>query len=155
MRQRFFTVRVFGGDAEAEALDRCVSSHRVTALDRHLVQDGHNSAWAICVEYADGEPSELARGKRAPRVDYKEVLGDEEFRRFSRLRELRKTIADIEGVPLYAIFTNEQLALMVQTGVDTASGLKAIEGIGAGKVEKYGARFLALLRGGSSDGSSE
>ena len=32
---------------------------------------------------------------------------------FSRLRELRKELAQTEAVPVYALFTNEQLAQMV------------------------------------------
>ena len=51
---------------------------------------------------------------RRGKVDFKEVLSDPEFAVFARLRALRKERADAEGVPAYALFTNEQLAEMVQ-----------------------------------------
>jgi hypothetical protein len=51
-------------------------------------------------------------------VDYKEVMNEADFAVFSRLRDLRKVIAEKEAVPAYAIFTNEQLAAMVTGKVD-------------------------------------
>jgi ribonuclease D len=48
-------------------------------------------------------------------------------------------------VPAYAIFTNEQLAEIVQRKLRTASALGEIEGVGKARVDKYGALFLALL----------
>ena len=40
------------------------------------------------------------------RVDYKTVLSPDEFVIFSRLRELRKELAELQSVPIYALFTN-------------------------------------------------
>jgi hypothetical protein len=36
-------------------------------------------------------------------VDYKEVLKPEEFEVFSRLRDWRRSVAEKEGVPVYAV----------------------------------------------------
>ena len=38
------------------------------------------------------------------------MLKPEEFEVFSRLREWRKAAAEKEGVPVYTVLTNEQLA---------------------------------------------
>lgn len=65
---------------------------------------------------------------------------------FAKLRALRKTLAEQEGVPAYAVFTNEQLAEMVQRRVVTATGLRDIPGIGEARADKHGAAFLAVLR---------
>lgn len=56
----------------------------------------------------------------------------EEFQTFSRLRDWRKAVAEKEGVPVYLVLTNEQLAQMVQkiTKVARKTGLKEIEGEG-------------------------
>jgi superfamily II DNA helicase RecQ len=78
-------------------------------------------------------------------VDFKEVLSEAEFAVFARLRALRKQLAEAEGVPAYALFTNEQLAEMVQQRVSTATGLRQIAGVGEARVEKYGPAFLDLL----------
>jgi superfamily II DNA helicase RecQ len=86
-------------------------------------------------------------------VDYREVLAEAEFVIFSRLRDLRKAIADKEAVPAYSIFTNEQLAAMVTGKVDSISGMEAIPGIGAARVGKYGEAFLALLKSAKGGGA--
>ena len=78
-------------------------------------------------------------------MDYKEVLTPEQFEIFSKLRDLRKQIADKEAVPVYTVFTNEQLAAIVQKQADTRAKLQEITGIGEAKVEKYAEPFLALL----------
>ena len=54
-------------------------------------------------------------------------------------------MADAEGVPPYASFTNDQLAEMVQRRVCTAAALREVPGIGEG-VEKYGKAFLEVLK---------
>ncbi|MCB0376036.1 MAG: HRDC domain-containing protein, partial [Sinomicrobium sp.] len=65
------------------------------------------------------------------------------FARFSRMREIRKTIAREEAIPAYAVFTDEELAAIAKMEPPlTEAGLKTIKGIGKKKVEKYGAYFL-------------
>jgi len=89
--------------------------HRVLAVKKEFVADGENSFWSFCVEYLDGSaPGAMPTGGRVPKVDYKEVLKPEEFEVFSRLREWRKTVAEKEGVPVYVVLSNEQLAQMVR-----------------------------------------
>lgn len=73
------------------------------------------------------------------------MLKPEEFEVFSRLREWRKGMAEQEGVPVYVVFTNEQLAEMVKKRVSTKAGLKEIEGVGDARVEKYGAAVLERM----------
>jgi len=79
---------------------------------------------------------------RKSRIDYKEVLNEQDFALFSKLRELRKQIAEKEGIPVYAVFTNEQLAEIVRRKVKTKTEMRKIEGIGEAKVEKYGTIFF-------------
>ena len=68
-----------------------------------------------------------------------------DFAVFARLRDLRKEIAQAEAVPVYTIFTNEQLAQMVQTRTTTKAALEKIAGVGDARIDKYGARLLELL----------
>jgi superfamily II DNA helicase RecQ len=100
--------------------------------------------WTICVTF---EPSGArpAGGKRG-KIDFKDVLSPPEFAVFARLRALRKTMADGEGVPAYALFTNDQLAEMVQRRVSSAAALREIPGVGDSRVEKYGKAFLEVLK---------
>ena len=85
-------------------------------MERHLIDQGSNSFWTICVDYSNSLSADPTRNQNLSRnrVDYKAILPPDEFEVFSRLRELRKDIAQAEAVPVYALFSNEQLAQMVQ-----------------------------------------
>lgn len=145
MHLRFFTVPIHGGDETAAELNRFLGAHRILTIDRSLVQDGANSAWALCVSFEPAaDPSQP--GKRGGKIDYREVLNEQDFAVFARLRTLRKELADGEGIPAYAVLTNEQLAELVQRRVQSATALREIAGVGEARVEKYGEAFLRLLR---------
>ena len=101
------------------------------------------AGWAFCIEYLDGP---VDGGRRSgKRIDYKELLSPDQFTVFSRLRETRKRLAEEEGVPVYAVFTNEQLAAIVRAGIKEVSGLTKIQGVGEAKTEKYGAAMVAAI----------
>ena len=91
------------------------------------------------------EPTREQR-RPAPKSDELEIA-PESRALFGSLREWRSTQARIDGVPPYVIATNRQLAAIIDAKPATANALAAIVGIGAGKVERYGARILALLNG--------
>jgi superfamily II DNA helicase RecQ len=146
---RFFTVPVHGGGDAAAELNQFLSGHRILSIDRHLVADAANSAWAVCVSFDQISVTQSvpARGTmRGDKVDYKEVLTAPQFAVFARLRALRKELADKEGVPAYALFTNDQMAQIIQRDVADLSGFRGIQGVGDARVEKYGEAFLAVLR---------
>jgi len=152
MQLRFFSIPVLGGDEATEELNRFLAGHRILAVDRQLVQDGANSLWTVCVSYEQPGDSRPPSGRRG-KVDYREVLSEADFTLYARLRTLRKEIADAEGVPLYSLFTNEQMAEMVTRRVDSAAALRDIPGIGEARVEKYGARFLEAMAQGLAEPS--
>ncbi len=148
MALHFFSIPALNGAAEQDALNRFCASHSVVTLEHQLVQAGAASFWAVAVTVRDG-PTALERSapqRTGAKVDYKEVLNEADFRLYSALRELRKTVAQQEGVAVYAVFTNDQLAAMVTGRVATPTALREIEGVGPARVDKYGATFLAPLR---------
>ena len=149
MNFHFATIPVFGGTAPAEDdLNRFLTSHRVIGVERQLVEDGPRTAWAVCVTYVEqgGAADTTAKEPRKPSIDYREVLPPAQFEVFARLRALRKETAQREGVPPYALFTNEQLAEMVQRGIRSREGLATIDGVGPARLEKYGEAVLEVLR---------
>jgi len=154
MAFRFFTIPV-GDSQNTEAdLNGFLASHKVLAVDRRWVDQGPASFWAVCVDYVSSSDSGRnggAAGRGRGRVDYKESLSPEDFTVFAKLRQLRKDIAQSEAVPVYTVFTNEQLAQMVQKRVTTKAGLEEIAGVGDARAEKYGARVLELLNSQAND----
>lgn len=143
MRLKCFAIPALDSDAVTDEVSQFLASHRVNAIDRQLVHDGASSYWAICITYLEGGARRPTPKK--PQVDYREVLSEQDFAVFSRLRNLRKQIADREGLPAYALFNNEHLATMVRDRIDTPAKLEAISGVGVTRVEKYGKVFLKLL----------
>ncbi|MDA1055624.1 MAG: HRDC domain-containing protein [Planctomycetota bacterium] len=148
MGLRFFAVPVRDSNACEQELNGFLAGHKVVSIERHLIDQGVNSFWAICIDYLSHAPGETAVNPNLSRsrVDYKTILPPEEFTVFSRLREWRKEMAQTEAVPVYALFTNEQLAQMVQRRCRSRSDLSQIEGIGENKIDKYAERLLPLLQ---------
>ena len=68
---------------------------------------------------------------------------------FEALRSCRKDLAAAQNVPAYVIFHDTVLKQMALLRPRTLAELAAIDGIGAQKLARYGAAFLAAIREGS------
>lgn len=147
MAQRFFIVPVQSSESAEAELNEFLSSHKVMTIDRRWVDLGANSFWAFCIDFIPAGNAPNARSSQVTRsrIDYKEVLTAEEFAAFSQLRQLRKEISQAEAVPVYTVFTNEQLAQIVQQRCRTKADLSRIEGIGEARIEKYADLVIPLL----------
>jgi superfamily II DNA helicase RecQ len=145
MKYKFFIVPVIGGEEAEAELNKFLIENKIAALERKFVEDGAGSLWALCVSYIENAALKPSTTQKKPNVDYREVLSEEDFAVFARLRSLRKELAERDGVPPYAVFTNEQLAGLVQRRVRTKAAMGEIAGIGDARIEKYAARFLAVL----------
>lgn len=146
MPYEFIQIPANGQGNAKEELNKLLRGGRIASVRKEFVANGEDSFWAFCVEYLDGASSAgVLRSGSGPKVDYKEILNEEDFIRFAQLRDLRKSIAERDAIPAYSIFTNEQLAAMVTGKVASLAALGGIAGIGAARVEKYGEVFLAAL----------
>jgi superfamily II DNA helicase RecQ len=143
---KFFVIPVRDSHAAEAELNAFLGRHKVLSVDRRWVEQGTDSFWSVCVDHLTGGSSSApVGGPPRGKVDYKEVLKPEDFAVFAKLREWRKDVAKQEAVPVYTIFTNEQLAQIVEKRVATKSDLEKITGVGDSRVERYGARVLELL----------
>lgn len=133
------------------ALNTFVRTRQVVRITRQWCEAGRESAWAFCIEYADGATPAAGGSGAAGRVDYREVLPPEQFVVFARLRTARKVMADREGQAVFAVFTNAQLAEMVRRRCVTIEELKGIPGIGEARAAKYGAEMLTALHEGGAE----
>jgi len=64
---------------------------------------------------------------------------------FERLRTVRRRLADAESVPAFVVFSDAVLWRMASLTPQTRADMLAISGIGAVKMERYGAAFLEVL----------
>ncbi len=63
-----------------------------------------------------------------------------------KLRVLRKTLADIQGVAPYIIFSDATLKSMAHIRPQTKADLSKISGVGSRKLAEYGDNFLSSIR---------
>lgn len=156
MRFHFTTVPLHDSAGAESELNAFLAAHRVLSVDRQLVVDGPRSVWALCVAYTERPATEgqgagaRSVGKPGPKIDYRELLPPAEFERYARLRATRKALAEAEGVPAYAVFTNEQLAEIVRRAPATVADLRSIEGVSDVRIGKYGEAMLQALRDAAS-----
>ena len=87
-----------------------------------------------------------AAGTRRPAPAKVHIDDEPNGELFERLRALRKSIADAERVPAYIVFSDAVLRAMAAAVPTTERELLAISGVGPVKLERYGDRFLELLR---------
>ncbi|MCP4217393.1 MAG: hypothetical protein GY765_22310 [bacterium] len=143
MKFKFFAVpAVMPQEAEAE-VNRFCSNKMIASVEKQFVAAGDSSFWALCLSYTDGEKKiSVSKGK----VDYREILNEEEFAVFAKLRTLRKNLSERDGVPAYVLFTNEQFAEMVRNRISTPAGLSTVTGVGKSRITKYGTDLLVILK---------
>lgn len=143
MKYKFFTIPVKDAESAEQELNRFCAVTRIATVEKEFIANGDKSFWAFCISYL--ENSGVQASGRKYKVDYREILDDKDFAIFARLRTIRKELAEKEGVPAYAIFTNEQLAAMVTNRVTDTAALRAIPGSSKARLQKYGKSFLEVL----------
>ena len=144
MLYKFLTIPACDSASGQGEINAFCASHKIVSVEKHFVPVGVESFWAFCISYVDKNAGVETFTKK-DKTDYRYVLNERDFAVYSRLRLLRKTLAERDGIPVYALFTNEQLATMVRNYVKTESDMLRINGIGKARVEKYGKEFLLLL----------
>ena len=131
-----FLLPLYQNSAEQDELNRFLRGHRIVQTSKELVSIESASHWALLVEYLDTQEKNTGEPVRS-KVDYREILNAEDFSLFSKLRETRKKLAEENGLPVYAVCTNEQLAEMVKRKPGSITECMQISGIGQGKAEKF------------------
>jgi len=145
MQIRVFSIPSWDGEAWTAELNRFLSGHRIEHIERNFVPNGANSFWTYSVTY---EATAVVAVAGPPRegTDYRAIMNASDFAGYSKLRALRKQMADHEGVPAYALFTNVQLSEMISSRVATLAAMERINGIGPARLAKYAGPFLAVLQ---------
>lgn len=82
---------------------------------------------------------------KSKRTRHSANVSPEDNELWEALRKLRKELADEQGVPPYVIFHDATLMEIMRFKPQTEQELLAINGVGASKLERYGAAFLELM----------
>ncbi len=89
----------------------------------------------------------IARARTAPVV--RTLVTEEDAPLLSALKARRRALAEAARVPAYVIFTDRTLIEMAETRPATLDEMARISGVGAKKLESYGATFLEVITGAS------
>ena len=122
-------------------MNRFLRGNKILEVENQLVSNESGAYWCFCVKYIE-KTSRPASYEKAKKVDYKQVLDEATFKKFSRLREIRKKVAADEGVPAYAVFTDEELAGLAKLDTITNKTMLSVKGIGDKKVERFAKHFI-------------
>jgi superfamily II DNA helicase RecQ len=154
MQIKIISVPLVGGEQANEELNLLLRSKKVLQVENQLISHATGIYWCFCVKYLDMPPG-LLPGEKAAKTDYKQVLDEATFKHFSRLREIRKQIAQSEAVPAYAVFTDEELSELAKLADFSLAQMKTIKGLGDKKVEKYGEQFVKALAADEKSGQAD
>jgi superfamily II DNA helicase RecQ len=126
-------------------LNRVLATNRVLEVEQCFFNNKKGGCWTFCIRYIQNmTPTAEQYTSSKEKTDYKKILGEQEFKVFSDLRELRKQIAAQDAVPAYAVFTDEELAGIARLPKLEAEKLISIKGIGDKKVQKYGKLLMDM-----------
>ncbi|WP_308917756.1 DNA helicase RecQ [Jannaschia sp. LMIT008] len=87
----------------------------------------------------------MARAERRPAV--KTLVSEEDAPLLSALKAKRRALAEAQGAPAYIVFNDRTLIEMAERRPATLDQMAGITGVGAAKLEKYGAAFLSVITG--------
>ena len=138
--RRGFVLRYFGDPAAGKdcgGCDNCLGTHGASLHGRQSIgvpKPGEKKrARGVTRSAALAEPAEV-------------TATADDARLLEQLRILRSGIAREQKVPAYVVFPDRTLLEMAVRRPKSPYALGEIRGVGPMKIEKYGERFLALLR---------
>jgi ATP-dependent DNA helicase RecQ len=136
--RRGFVLRYFGDPAaraRCDSCDNCMGTHvTLEAAPRKARKPSHRRA----------EPGAARPGRKAVVDDVELAAGD--TRLLGELKSLRGRIAREEKVPAYVVFPDRTLAEMALKRPASLAALEEVHGVGPARRDKYGERFLTIIR---------
>jgi ATP-dependent DNA helicase RecQ len=136
--RRGFVLRYFGDPAAGKdcgGCDNCLGTHDATRRQKTAPAP------------KAGEKRRVRGERRASKPEPSELVASPaDARLLERLRALRTSIAREEQVPAYVVFADRTLLEIAVRRPKSPYALGEIRGVGPMKIDKYGERFLELVR---------
>ncbi|MCB2114988.1 MAG: DNA helicase RecQ [Rhodobacteraceae bacterium] len=89
--------------------------------------------------------------KAVARPVVRTLVSDEDAPLLSALKAKRRALAEAARVPAYVIFPDRTLIEMAETRPGTLDAMARVSGVGAKKLESYGAAFLDVIAGAAEE----
>lgn len=146
MQIKIYTFPLLAEAKEMDELNHFLRANKIIDIKKELAMMNGNSYWTFCITYMQSpnnvsDASAIAFSNKRGKVDYRGLLDETTFARFSKMRKLRKQIAEKEAIPAYAVFTDAELAELAKLEVIDMAHMLKIQGIGEKRVKKYGELF--------------
>lgn len=123
------------GMFEDKDMQDFLTNKKVLSQQSHFFTTGAKPYWTVFVEYEEV----FDKTNKLP------VFSEPERLMYEHLQAWRKEKAEKEGVPIFIIANNSELAALVQKAPRTLEGLRQIKGFGNKKTQKYGKEILDML----------
>jgi len=136
--RRGFVLRYFGDPAAGKdcgGCDNCLGTHDASRRQR-----------AAAPKAGEKRRTRGARSGASRPEPAELVASPADARLLERLRALRSSIAREDHVPAYVVFPDRTLLEIAVRRPKSPYALGEIRGVGPAKIDKYGERFLALVR---------
>jgi superfamily II DNA helicase RecQ len=140
MQIKLFTIPVGDSGGALQEMNTFLRGNKILEVENNLIGNDNGAYWCFCVRYIERAFPETE--KDGKKVDYKKVLDEATFERFSNLREIRKKVATDEGISAFIIFTDEELVELAKLEAITEKAMLGIKGIGEKKVERFARYFI-------------
>lgn len=79
------------------------------------------------------------------------LVSEEDAGLLSALKAKRRALADAQNAPAYIVFTDRTLIEMAEKRPQSLDEMAEISGVGASKLERYGAAFLSVILGAEAE----
>ena len=142
MQIQVFSIPTHSNEVQLEEMNRFLRGHQIIDIERTLVTGDGAAYWTFCVRYLVSNTDSSTKKQMKSKIDYKEVLDEKDFKVFAKLREIRKDLATENGIPVYAVFTNKELADIACLEEINLANVQSITGIGEKKLKRYGKTLL-------------
>ncbi len=142
MQIKIFTIPIGDSGSAVQEMNAFLRGNKILEVENQLISNEHGAYWCFCVRYIESAYGSASGRRSKGKVDYKKVLDDARFQKFSKLREIRKKIAAEEGISAFIIFTDEELAELAKLEEITEKNMLGIKGIGEKKVQRFAKYFI-------------
>ncbi len=151
MQIQLFTIPIGDNSTALQEMNAFLRGNKILEVQNQLISNENGAYWCFCIRYIE-QPTKQPDGKN--KIDYREVLDEATFQRFSKLREIRKKAASDEGVSAFVVFTDEELAELAKLEMITEASMSKIKGIGDKKVARFGKYFITNLKNDETAGKT-
>lgn len=155
MQIKLFTIPVGDGGTALQEMNAFLRGNKILEVENNFVGNGNGAYWCFCVRYIERAYPESGGEKDGKKVDYKKMLDEATFAKFSQLREIRKKVAADEGISAFIVFTDDELAELAKLDAITEKAMLGIKGIGEKKVKRFANYFITQPRTDEEAGISD